>query len=232
LSSRSKTPATANRYGEFISLAYREGIRNGKIEVNPARLVQLRKERNGRFEFVSREEFNNLQAVIEHHLSEHLAEFIVSVHTGMRLTEQYSCKWSQVDLVSRTVELKMTKNGSARTIHLNADAMSAIPSKKRPGQSPPEAVFPREVTKGRFDARSLFTSCLKEAKITGYVWHGNRQTFCSWLAMAGASIKGIQEAAGHKTITTSARYIHLSPQYSQSVVERIVGSAQPRTSTE
>jgi site-specific recombinase XerD len=28
--------------------------------------------------------------------------------------------------------------------------------------------------------------------------------------MAGASIKEIQEAAGHKTITMSARYSHLS----------------------
>lgn len=39
--------------------------------------------------------------------------------------------------------------------------------------------------------------------------HCNRHTFCSWLAMAGASIKEIQEAAGHKTITMSARYSHL-----------------------
>jgi hypothetical protein len=30
-----------------------------------------------------------------------------------------------------------------------------------------------------------------------------------WLAMAGASIKEIQELAGHKTITMSARYSHL-----------------------
>ncbi len=29
--------------------------------------------------------------------------------------------------------------------------------------------------------------------------------------MAGASSKEIQEAAGHKTITMSARYSHLSP---------------------
>lgn len=32
----------------------------------------------------------------------------------------------------------------------------------------------------------------------------NRHTFCSWLAMAGASIKEILELVGHKTITMSA----------------------------
>jgi integrase len=30
------------------------------------------------------------------------------------------------------------------------------------------------------------------------------RTFCSWLAIAGVSIKEIQEAAGHKTMTMSA----------------------------
>ena len=41
--------------------------------------------------------------------------------------------------------------------------------------------------------------------------------------MAGASIKDIQEAVGHKTITMAARYSHLSPEHRQSVVERIAG---------
>jgi site-specific recombinase XerD len=50
--------------------------------------------------------------------------------------------------------------------------------------------------------------------------------------MAGASIKEIQEAAGHKTITMSARYGHLSTEHRLSVVERIAGASQPRTGTE
>ncbi|WP_130421275.1 tyrosine-type recombinase/integrase [Edaphobacter modestus] len=57
----------------------------------------------------------------------------------------------------------------------------------------------------------LVQPSLAAAYITGCVWHCNRHTFCSWLAMSGASIKGIQEAASHKTITMTARYSHLSP---------------------
>jgi hypothetical protein len=48
--------------------------------------------------------------------------------------------------------------------------------------------------------------------------------------MAGASIKEIQEAAGHKTIIMSARYSHLSPAHKQSVVERIAGTATQQPS--
>jgi hypothetical protein len=64
-----------------------------------------------------------------------------------------------------------------------------------------------------------------EAKIIGYVWHCNRHTFCSWLAMAGATIKEIQELAGHKTVTMSARYAHLSPDHKLAVIDRIAAAA-------
>jgi integrase len=221
LRGHSKTPATSNRYKAFVSLCYREGIRNSKVTVNPARLVRQRKEGGGRLRFLSREEYDRLHKVISKRFPEHLAEFVVSVHTGMRLSEQYSCTWSQVHFDRRTIELTKTKNGSARTVHLNSDAVAALESLRRPKQRPTDPVFPREGDKGRFDTRSWFQPCLEEAGISGYVWHCNRHTFCSWLAMAGASIKEIQEAAGHKTITMSARYSHLSPAHRLSVVERI-----------
>jgi integrase len=42
----------------------------------------------------------------------------------------------------------------------------------------------------------------------------------SW-CREGGSIKEIQELAGHKTITMSARYSHLSPEHRLSVIDRI-----------
>ena len=47
-------------------------------------------------------------------------------------------------------------------------------------------------------------------KATGGI-HILRHTFCSRLAMAGASTKAIQELAGHEQISTTQRYMHLSP---------------------
>ena len=38
-----------------------------------------------------------------------------------------------------------------------------------------------------------------------------RHTFCSHLAMRGAPAKAIQESAGHGDLTTTQRYMHLSP---------------------
>ena len=41
--------------------------------------------------------------------------------------------------------------------------------------------------------------------------HVLRHTFCSHLAMRGAAARAIQELAGHKDLTTTQRYMHLSP---------------------
>jgi Phage integrase family len=42
-------------------------------------------------------------------------------------------------------------------------------------------------------------------------YHILRHTFCSHLAMQGATAKAIQELAGHQDLTTTQRYMHLSP---------------------
>jgi len=46
-------PATLNRYRAVLSLTYRLGMQNGKVQSNPARLVRQRKEENGRIRFLS-----------------------------------------------------------------------------------------------------------------------------------------------------------------------------------
>lgn len=223
LRTRCKTSATSNRYKAFLSLCYREGIHNSKVTVNPARQVRHKREGTGRLRFLTRKEYDGLCAVIRKRFPEHVAEFIVSVNTGMRLSEQYSLTWGQVHLDRKTIDLTKTKNGSVRTVHLNTDAITGLDSARPKQTKSGDSVFPRQGA--TFDTRSWFIPCLKEAEIEGYVWHSNRHTFCSWLAMAGATIKEIQELAGHKSIVMSARYSHLSPEHRLSVVDRIAGTA-------
>jgi integrase len=228
LKAQCKTPATQNRYKAFISLCYREGMANEKVSVNPARLVRHRKESKGRYRFLSREEYQRLHGVVAKRFPEHLSEFLVSVNTGMRLAEQYSVTWGQVHFDRKTIELKKTKNGDPRTVHLNKIATEALQAARPTTYKPSAPVFPRNGA-AHGSTRSWFEPCLAEAKIAGYTWHCNRHTFGSWLAMAGASIKEIQEAGGWKTIAMAARYAHLSPAHKESVVERLVMSQMEAT---
>ena len=50
----------------------------------------------------------------------------------------------------------------------------------------------------------------KRAQVSTGV-HILRHTFCSHLAMRGAPARAIQELAGHQDLTTTQRYMHLSP---------------------
>lgn len=224
LEERFNTPATKNRYRAFLSLVYKQAIINRKVDINPARLVRQRKEPPGRTRFLSYQEYFQLLKLIEEHRPEHREEFITSVHSGMRLTEQYTVTWDQVSFDRKTIELTKTKNGSGRTVHLDEEALEAIKAMRRPGQKRNAIVFPN--SKQDFDNGDWFDPLLDDAGIDDYTWHSNRHTFCSWLALNGATLKEIQEAAGHKTIQMSAKYAHLSPKHNEGVVNRITAALQ------
>lgn len=78
------------------------------------------------------------------------------------------------------------------------------------------------------DNKKWWAVALAEAKIYDLRWHDLRHTFCSRLAQNGASLKIIQEAAGHQTIAMAARYAHMdqtSLRAAMTVLNRRTGNA-------
>jgi site-specific recombinase XerD len=51
----------------------------------------------------------------------------------------------------------------------------------------------------------------RRAGLTNNGPHMLRHTFCSHLARRGAAARAIQELAGHADLTTTQRYMHLTP---------------------
>jgi len=70
----------------------------------------------------------------------------------------------------------------------------------------------------------LFAKWMRRAQrragltVTGGL-HMLRHTFCSRLAMAGAPALAIKELAGHTSLTTTMRYMHLSPAAKSAAIE-------------
>jgi hypothetical protein len=95
-------PASINRYRSTMSLIFAEGIRNGKVTANPARLVRLRKEDNARLRFITFEEEAQIRSIIRRRCPVHEPDFIVAVETGMRLSEQHSLEWTYIWSASRS----------------------------------------------------------------------------------------------------------------------------------
>jgi integrase len=226
--------ATFNRYKAFFSLCFRLALRAGKADMNPATLIFHRREPAGRKRYLTREEYVTLlgriaqvpepgtekQAAVA---ATRALAFLVSVFTGMRSGEQFSIDWSQVDFERGEIHLTKTKNGEDRDVpmvSLVRGGLAAERDRVRPKRS--DKVFPRpRKGKGAWST-AWFEAAVEDCGIDDYTWHNNRHTFCSWHAIAGTPLKTIQELAGHKTITTTARYAHLCPSHRSTEAERIV----------
>jgi integrase len=57
--------------------------------------------------------------------------------------------------------------------------------------------------------RSAWEAALAAARIESFRFHDLRHTFASWLLQRGRTLKEVQEALGHQTITMTMRYSHL-----------------------
>ena len=73
------------------------------------------------------------------------------------------------------------------------------------------------------DPATWFELAIAEAKIANFTWHDLRHTFCSRLIMSRVDLKTAQTLMGHKTISMTARYAHLSIAHPDAAVDRLEG---------
>jgi integrase len=198
------------------------------VLVNPARDLKQRKvNENDNPRFLTPEEESRLRAVLAGHIESkahlaqyqepvvrhRIAELDVALGTGMRKGEQYGLKWRDIDFRERIITLRDTKNGSSRRVYMIDDVVSAMNTLRELGLKRRVAragdVAPDGMVFALGDNKKWWSAALKEAGVENFRWHDLRHTFCSRLAQSGASLKVIQEAAGHKTIAMSARYAHM-----------------------
>lgn len=66
-----------------------------------------------------------------------------------------------------------------------------------------------------------FATALKKASIRDFTFHDLRHTFASQLVMAGVDLRTVQELLGHKTITMTLRYAHLSEAHKREAVKAL-----------
>jgi integrase len=71
--------------------------------------------------------------------------------------------------------------------------------------------------------KTSFKAVCRRAEIRNFHFHDLRHTFASQMVMRGASLKDVQEILGHKTMTMTLRYAHLSQEHKQKAVNLLNG---------
>jgi integrase len=149
------------------------------------------------------------------------AELIVLLggEAGLRSGEMVALEWRDVDLpkgivcVERSAwkgQIGAPKSGKLRHIPLTPRLSAALRQHRH--MRGPRVMYQDDgepLTEKVI--QNLVTRAARRAGLHGNGPHILRHTFCSHLAMRGAGAKAIQELAGHSALSTTQRYMHLSP---------------------
>jgi site-specific recombinase XerD len=233
------TLATKNRYTALLKLTYRLAEKAKRIKYNPARLVRQPKENNERIRYLNqfepppteleyltphRDEESRLRAVIQHDYPEHLPEFEIALHTGMRRKEQYGATWDKIDFFTGRLTVPRAKHGQVRHVKLNSHVKAIL------------MMLRAQNSKGRVhdvvSPRSWFDPAVKKSGVQDFNWHALRHTFISRLVMNGVDLRTAQELAGHKSIAMTMRYAHLAPSHLDAAIEKTTSPTATTTATE
>jgi site-specific recombinase XerD len=243
--------ATRNRYRTTLHAMFNRARRHGFATVNPVTGITKAKESEGRLLFLMQDEEAAILAqlapdvtatgrpTLDARRGDLRPLFLVSVHTGLRWSEQQRLHWRDVDFLTGLLTVGESKSGYSRQIPMNRLVrpvlMDLAGQRSRP-DDPEEPVFrcpfaqadkffPRAVER----AQAALRQAGKDAtRLDGYTWHCNRHTFASRLVMAGVDLRTIQVLGGWRTLAMVQRYSHLASEHLLSAVERLV----PVTATE
>jgi integrase len=216
------SPATKNRYKTVLSKAYQLALRNDKVSRNPVRSVEHRNEGDGRIRYLRPEEEISLKAAIASRCPGHMPAFVFALHTGLRKSEQFGLRWSDVDMSRKVIIVPHPKNNRSREITMNETCFAVIDDlyQNRPDD---DRVFRSDRYKKRpiIDIKKAFESAVKEAKIEDFTWHCLRHTFITRLVQAGVDLRTVQYLAGHQSLAMTGRYAHFAPALNQAAVRRL-----------
>ena len=180
----------------------------------------LMKENNKRFRYLDQDEIDHL---LENCINDYTRDITVTVlNTGMRRQEVLGLKWEQIRR-DGFIYLNKTKTDEARQIPINDDLGELFKDIRQRKQLRSEYVFCNDKGRPFNDIKTSFKASLRRAGIEDFRFHDLRHTFASHFVMRGGSLKELQEILGHKTMTMTMRYAHLSQEHKKKAVNLLNG---------
>lgn len=198
----------------LLNLAQRDGL----IPQNPFGGWKKLKEPAPKTRWLTEDEERALLSVVDEEFGRLIR---IAILSGMRQAEQLTCTRSQILWESSEIYLPETKNGDARHIPMSDELRQLVETQLALGS---DWLCPNRGRTNKWlkdNLRRYFDKACERAGVENATWHTLRHTFCSRLAMAGVPLRTIQILAGHKSITTTERYAHLSQDHLAESVKKL-----------
>lgn len=207
--------ATANRIMTVLRAALNLAFRQGKVSSDHAwrRLKAFQNVDSVRIQWLTPAEAKRLVEACP----EGFGKLVMAgLLTGGRYGEIRSLEVRDIDLDSRTVHFRYTKNGRPRHAFLTDEGRSTF-ARLISDKSPSDRVFPRDdgnVWGNSQQIRRMKAACKAAGINPAVTFHGLRHTYGALLAQSGVPMHVIATALGHRdTRITEKHYAHLCPNY-------------------
>lgn len=203
--------ASCNRYLSIVKASFTKAEEWGlisELQLRAVRKVKPLKGEISRLRFLTDEEIERLLS----HCDNYLYPIVfTALNTGMRRGEILNLKWDNVDFRTGFIYLDKTKNGYRREIPMNEGLKAMMRQLYTQRRLDIDYIFINPKTGKRLtEFKRSFATALKKAGIRDFRFHDLRHTFASHIHMKGADLKTVQELLGHRTLTMTLRYAHLS----------------------
>jgi integrase len=225
---RHKSVKTVNNVLTVLNTLLKKAVEWDAIERVPCS-IRLLKTPSGSVDFFDFDEYDRLVTAAQ--ATDPRAHLIVLLagQAGLRSGEIRALRWSDVNVGKRQLcvergdwrgHVSATKGGRLRYVPLTTALMDALRA-HRHLRSP--LVLCRDdgrpLTEN--DVRGFVDRAARRAQLRQKGPHMLRHTFCSHLAMRGVPVRAIQELAGHQHLSTTQRYMHLSPVAIESAIRTL-----------
>jgi integrase len=230
---RERAAKTVNNVLTVLNMLLKKAVEWDVIERVPCtiRLLPIPKPSAGFYDF---DEYEALVTAARSVDSNGYLIVLLGGEAGLRCGEIIALEWSDVDLDKRQLCIRRSewrghvtvpKGGRLRYVPMTARLADSLRT-CRHLRSGRVVCQQSGVPLTQWMVRDCVERAARRARLMTAGVHRLRHTFCSHLAMRGAPARAIQDLAGHQDLTTTQRYMHLSPAAIESAI-RLLEQPQP-----
>ncbi len=229
---KNKSPRTIEYALAIIRQVFNKAIEWGVFNgTNPTTRVKKPKKDNRRIRFLTKEEAQMLLDELKKHSMQDYEMAYISLYTGMRFGEIANLTWQDIDFKNDIITIKDPKNNTGRVAYITDNLKKLLIEKynREKPQSLGELLFKQINGKKLIEISRTYNQVVNKLGLNDgvtdprnkVVFHTLRHTFASWLAIQGTPIYTIKELMGHKSLSMTERYSHLSPDAKREAVEKL-----------